>query len=201
MLPVHAGCKPSAGSVHARVKAPAIQQGCAGVWGQVKATEGQSKANETSSSRPESSFRWFVSLSSKHRAGCVFSSSRLLELSQKDGPQSHLPLALVLGRQICLSPSTLFFLAITNFLPTGLFCSSVGGEERGGGGRAPQKRALWSIFTTRPLGWCPLWPGWWRSSVHHMFTSNPYCKGRNLPSIIKCALKMKKTLSFNLSPK
>lgn len=45
------------------------QQGCAGVQGHVKNTTGQSKANEISSPGPESLFRWFVSLSSKHRAG------------------------------------------------------------------------------------------------------------------------------------
>ena len=62
-------------------------------------------------------------------------------LSQKEGPQSPLPLTPVLGRQkTWLSPSALFFLAITKFLPMGGCCSRVRvgkGEEREG--RVPEE--------------------------------------------------------------
>lgn len=191
MLPVHPRCEPLAKSCACRGRCVAGL--CRGVRAR-QASEGQSEVNETFSLSPQSSFRWFVSLSSKHRADCVFSSPCNMGLSQKEVSQSACLLTPLLGRQkTWLTPSALVFLAITKFLPMGCCCSRVWVgkiEERWGregekgeregekGGRMPWRRALQSVFATGPPGWCPLcgWPG--REALH--FTYSPVT-----PSFVK----------------
>lgn len=59
------------------------------------------------------------------------------------------------------------------------------------------KKSLTECICYQPL-WMMLsvWLAWKRSSALHIFTSNPrICKGRTMPSVNKCALKMQKVPS------
>jgi len=67
-----------------------------------------------------------------------------------------------------------------------------GGWQRGGEG-APKKSPVDRTGCQAPGMMPSMWLGWQGSSADHTFSSSPQvCQGRNLPSVSKCALKMRK---------